>query len=220
MFCRKCDYPLRDASGDACPECGCAFDPDKRRTFRKRPRSKWPRRLRRAVLVLLVLYVGSYLWLVRASDSGPPYYWGRWRPIDVNSVTIERSGVDDATADHLWRLERLNRPLLWHEEPCKAEYVHVGDWANTLFTPANKLDRQIRKDHWTHFGCERELLPLIREVEKLRPVINQSPSGQADLEVLDFLNQDQMILAMGTPTWRQWTAKIAAHLKGMIARYE
>ncbi len=224
MFCRKCDYPLSDVSRAQCPECGRGFDVSNKRTFRRRPRYVWVRRLRGVFLLLLVLYAGSYVWFVRAGDNGPLQQWGRWQQVDYYATeqTFKRAihsgaGVE---AEDEYNQRYINRPLLWHESPREVEYEHLGEWANIFFAPANWLDRRIRRDHWTHFGCERELLPLIRKVEQLRPRIHQSEQGLADLDELDELSIDLTILATGTPTWKQWTAKIAAHLESMIERYE
>lgn len=209
MFCRKCDYPLRDVSRDACPECGRAFDSDKRRTFRKRPRRAWVRRLRRAVLLLFVLYVGSYVLLVRPSVNA------------FNFMARANSGLfHSGAALPMETPGEEPRRFLWINMPRDAEYKYGGEFIHTVFAPANWLDRRIRQDLWTHYGCAQDLVPILRRIDQLMPSIVLSEQGQADLKKADDLNLDLMILAPGTPAHKSKLDEATAHLEMMIDRYK
>jgi hypothetical protein len=75
-LCRSCRYPLRGLSASRCPECGLAFDFNRRRTFTLpgewRAKFSW----RRAGLALLwvMLYVGGWEYYA----AGAPVAGWRW----------------------------------------------------------------------------------------------------------------------------------------------
>ncbi len=57
MYCRKCWYILDGLDDPRCPECGRAFDPANRRTYRTRPRRQWWSRVLLRVMVVMMLVV-------------------------------------------------------------------------------------------------------------------------------------------------------------------
>ena len=59
MYCRACSYVLDGLTEHRCPECGRAFDPELRRTYRMRPK-----RRRRWLILLLVALLFSSGWFV------------------------------------------------------------------------------------------------------------------------------------------------------------
>ena len=70
MYCRKCFYALEGLDTNRCPECGRAFDPGDRRTYRRRPPWMSPGR-RRALVATIVttVYFGSYYSMARVSSQ-------------------------------------------------------------------------------------------------------------------------------------------------------
>ena len=59
MYCRHCGYVLDGLGNARCPECGCGFDADNPRSYRKTPRGhqwrRWRRTTIRAMLIVLAI---------------------------------------------------------------------------------------------------------------------------------------------------------------------
>jgi hypothetical protein len=63
MWCKKCGYALDGLSEKRCPECGREFDPDRKRTFLKKPYRVGRFFTVVAVVSLLLAVLGSALWV-------------------------------------------------------------------------------------------------------------------------------------------------------------
>jgi predicted amidophosphoribosyltransferase len=64
MFCRKCYANLDQASGSRCARCGRRFDPDRPRSYLRRP---FPSRLRILLHTLVTLLLATGISFVVAS---------------------------------------------------------------------------------------------------------------------------------------------------------
>ena len=100
IFCVGCGYDLRSLPVDGpCPECGRAFDPNWRRTYRTKPRGRWwtGRLLRTAAALFAILFA------VVGVGGG----WVYWR------YTVEMQSIEKLKASGLrYRTRPLFAPRL------------------------------------------------------------------------------------------------------------
>ena len=82
-YCRRCSYDLRLLPAGACPECGRAFDPKDRKSFRSRPRmaAGW-----RRVFQLMMLLAGLTTIASAALET--------WRWMRIKSHSVEVAAAD------------------------------------------------------------------------------------------------------------------------------
>ena len=78
MYCRDCDYPLKQLTTPRCPECGRGFDAEDSKSFlrhkRHGPYGRWISRIRFAVISLNVAWFFLVCWHFRATTIGPEIY--------------------------------------------------------------------------------------------------------------------------------------------------
>ena len=128
MYCRKCGYQLAGLSENRCPECGWAFDPADKRTYRGRP-MRWyhgriPWRLLVLVMTLLSVALAHLGWV----------YWD-WHTQMAATAAIQRYGPVSITMyqpDPPWLVRQLGRRFTYLLD--RPQTVYLGGMAGSRMT--------------------------------------------------------------------------------------
>lgn len=96
IFCKQCGYCLYGLPENRCPECGRAFDPTDKRTYRKCPPTRRWRSVVR-VLVLLVVFsmlpIGAWMWSY--------WQWRQEQPL-IARLAAEQAEFEYTTIGPTW----------------------------------------------------------------------------------------------------------------------
>jgi hypothetical protein len=112
-YCKGCDYDLSAAAESRCPECGRAFAPDDKRTYRAFSRRSWRGRWRRWRWVVLALVLIGTVW---------PRGWVLTRMAWIDRSGAGRVETSALAIGHPWWLKGWFTPITWSN-------VTGGEWA-------------------------------------------------------------------------------------------
>jgi hypothetical protein len=97
MYCWQCGYNLFGLSESRCPECGRAFDPANRGSYRRYPPMTWLHRTALVVLAIVavpvcaILNQGGLLVIVFVAV----YWWQRARRRRLDAEALEADDRED-----------------------------------------------------------------------------------------------------------------------------